>query len=137
VPTASTCATPRKSKLPYMLASVAGMIDVASQSLAPMETVTRSMVRTDPTAASAFGPSIPIRAGAIGDGLRGRQFSWDGLIRELTVHTRPNEAIVTFRRLCAAIPSQKDAEKIVVAYKDGGAFMAAGRRKLAYGRAAP
>ena len=70
MPTAFTCAMPRKSKLPDMLASVARMIDAASRSFAPLERVTRSMVHTDPTVAESTGANTRIRAGVIGDGLR-------------------------------------------------------------------
>jgi hypothetical protein len=59
-----------------MLASAARTIDAASRSFAPLERVTRSMVHTDLTAVSSTGANTRIRAGAIGDGLRGRQRSW-------------------------------------------------------------
>jgi hypothetical protein len=90
-----------------MLASVARMIDAASQPFAPLETVTRSMVHTDPTVARSSGANIRIRAGAIGDGLRGRQCSWDELIRRPTepVHRRQNETIALAGAHGAAVPS--------------------------------
>jgi hypothetical protein len=69
VPTALSCATLRKFKLPDMSDGVAPMIDAAAESFALVARVIRSMVHTAPTADPFTGASLLIRAGAIGDTL--------------------------------------------------------------------